>query len=196
MLSVVKKIEQEILNQLVGYALKQLESSLLSATGLFKNLGQTAAGAAQQAAGSVAGGAGGLAGGAGGLGGAAGGTGGGLGGLTSLGGVADVASVVSAISGVIGNFQQAHANKVLGEIELNTRKCFNVLAQMQGSLTGQGPYASLASQMVNSGPAAAVGAGGGGGSVNFTNCTFSGLTQDMVNQLFASALRQFKAAGG
>jgi len=199
MLSVLKKIEQQILNQLVGYAFKELEDSLLKATGLFQGLGQTAANAAQQAAGSVAGAAGGAAGGAGSLTGTAQTGAGGLGGLTSLGGVGAIGSIVGAISGIIGNFQQAHANKVLGEIEQNTRGCLNVLLQTQGSLTGQGPYAALAAQMATSGPTLATGGGGGtglGGGITFSNCTFSGLTQDMVNALFASALRQFKAAGG
>lgn len=191
MMGVLKKLEQEILNTLVGFVFKQMRDSLLQSTGLLSGItskisglmgggvqGGTMSGPAMLSA--MGGGGGGSAG----------------GGLLGGGGIlGPIAAIGTLVSSVIGNFQQAHANKVLGEIELNTRSCFNVLAQMQGSLTGIGPYASLASQMKVSGPVAA-GAGGGGTAINFNNCTFSGLTQDMVNALFASALRQFKAAGG
>lgn len=205
MMNVLKKIEQEILNVVIGYVMKELRKSLLDNGNLLDGLTKKIAG---------------LLGGGGGAAGASAlplpGYNSGLnlpgitpatpapspgatavsGGLSGIGGIATaVGAIGSFVTGIIGDIQQAHANKVLGEIELNTRSCFNVLAQMQGSLTGIGPYASLASQMKVSGPVAA-GAGGGGTAINFNNCTFSGLTQDMVNALFASALRQFKAAGG
>lgn len=192
MMGVLKKIEQEILNTLVGFVFKQMRDSLLQSSGLLSGIvskvqglgGGVSSGPGMSGPGMLSA-----------MGGGGGGAGGGLSALGSGGLLGGIAAVGTLISGIVGNFQQAHANKVLGEIELNTRSCFNVLAQMQGSLTGIGPYASLASQMKVSGPVAA-GAGGGGTAINFNNCTFSGLTQDMVNALFASALRQFKAAGG
>lgn len=42
-----------------------------------------------------------------------------------LGAAGSVGSIVSAISGIIGNFQMSHMNKLLGEIEVTTRKMFN-----------------------------------------------------------------------
>lgn len=51
--------------------------------------------------------------------------------MSSVGSIANVVSgIVGAISGIVGNIQQAHANKLLGEIEVSTRYAQIILANM------------------------------------------------------------------
>ncbi len=51
--------------------------------------------------------------------------------MSSVGSIANVVTgIVQAISGIVGNIQQAHANKLLGEIEVSTRYAQIILANM------------------------------------------------------------------
>jgi hypothetical protein len=61
--------------------------------------------------------------------GVAGGISGAIGGLTGI--VGAIGSIGSFITGIIGDVQQAHANKVLGQIEQNTRYTSIVLQQLE-----------------------------------------------------------------
>lgn len=120
--TIVKELAVAITRELIEGALEKLTKKLLSMDGL---LGKVFGGGASGPAGTIFSATqGGGGGGVGDLGGAAGGMGGGggsavggaVGGWIGLG-----AGVVSAVSGVVSNFQFAHMNTALGRIEESTR---------------------------------------------------------------------------
>lgn len=158
-------------------------------------------------------------------GGGGGGGGGGIGGGAGLAGtVTAIGSAVSAVSNVIGNIQQAHANNLLGEIEVSTRGALNEalnfrrdqwdqwgkeydrLGEIWNSIRESGAnlftrlgevQTALMHAFVGGANAAAAAAGGGTITLSFSNCTFSGnLTQQQVNDMMTAAMRQAALAGG
>lgn len=180
----VKQIETEILESLIGTAFKALRSemdSLLSS--LFPSLNAAItgtggaigglAGAAKTAAGSVtsvgeaatdafpsiskAGGA------AGGL---ASGAGAAASSLTGM--VTAISSVIGALAGIAGDILQAHANNLLGEIEINTRSAFNEITNLRQDAWGQ--YDGLFGRLGDIwGTLQALGAAGTGASEGMKN---------------------------
>ena len=146
----LQDIEKEIVNNLIGTVLKGLESSLDSVIGKLVGGITGGFGTAAGAAGTFAGSLGqctttigSLTGSAGGAATSLGGSAAGLGGSAAsaasslVGMVGAIGSVVGAIAGIVGDVEQAHANNLLGEIEVSTRGTLAEMGNLRADLWSQ-----------------------------------------------------------
>ncbi len=101
--------------QAVTASVTELNSQLTSAIANMNSLGASAGDSGITGAAGAAGGAGNAAGAGGGI----------------LGAAGSIGSIVGAISSIIGNFQTARTNNLLGEIEVTTRKIQNILGNTE-----------------------------------------------------------------
>ena len=120
------------------------------------------------------------------------------------------AAVAGAVSSIVGNFQFAHMNTALGRIEESTRYAKSYLLQLVNEAqlwwprlndihnrmkqmvdTGVGVYNQPGDQGIR-----LAGAGAGGTSFAFNNCTFGGdLTQSAVDGFMRSAVERLRLGG-
>lgn len=120
----------------------------------------------------------------------------GIGSITNM-----VTGAVSAISGVVGNFQMAGMNKSLDVLVNHTLRIFNELAIFRQDAWLRETHLMVklddvwneVRNVVAAVRAGGVSAGGGRGSVSFNNCVFNGTTPEAMMQ---AAFDQFALAQG